>query len=88
MGYIKAEEILPKEMIEMIQEYVEGQNIYIPRRPENRVKWGTKTHLRRELEYRNNQVYKDFCKGMSIKKLASKYFLSEKSIQRIIGKMK
>lgn len=32
MGYVKAEEILPMEMIELIQEYVDGQNIYIPRK--------------------------------------------------------
>ena len=29
MGYIKAEEILPVEIIELIQQYVDGTNIYI-----------------------------------------------------------
>ncbi len=31
MGYIRAEEILPIEVIELIQQYVDGKNIYIPR---------------------------------------------------------
>lgn len=30
MSYIKAEEILPKELIEVIQQYVCGKSIYIP----------------------------------------------------------
>ena len=36
MGYIRAEEILPGEIIELIQEYVDGTNIYIPRKQEHR----------------------------------------------------
>ena len=40
MGYIKAEEILPVEIIELIQQYVDGTNIYIPRKQENRQEWG------------------------------------------------
>ena len=35
MSYIKAETILPKELIEAIQQYVEGKSIYIPSK-ENR----------------------------------------------------
>ena len=30
MSYVSAEEILPKELIETIQQYVSGKNIYIP----------------------------------------------------------
>ena len=30
MSYLKAEDILPKELIETIQQYVNGQTIYIP----------------------------------------------------------
>ena len=30
MSYINAEEVLPKELIEMIQQYVNGESIYIP----------------------------------------------------------
>ena len=36
MSYIKVEEILPIEIIEMIQQYVDGANIYIPRKKDNR----------------------------------------------------
>ena len=43
MGYIRAEEILPVEIIEQIQKYVDGANIYIPRKQVNRQDWGAKT---------------------------------------------
>ena len=30
MSYVRAENVLPKELIEAIQEYVSGKSIYIP----------------------------------------------------------
>ena len=88
MGYKRAEEILPQEVIEMIQEYVDGQSIYIPRRDEHRAGWGSNTSTREELAERNRRIYGDYCRGVAISVLADQYFLSEKSIQRIIRKMK
>ena len=32
MGYKKAGDILPAELIEMIQEYADGDTIYIPKK--------------------------------------------------------
>ena len=49
MGYIRAEEILPNEIIELIQQYIDGTNIYIPRKPQHRQEWGTRTAYKREL---------------------------------------
>lgn len=87
MGYIRAEEILPIEVIELIQQYVDGENIYIPRKPTNRQAWGTGTQIKQELWMRNRQIYKDYLVGSKTSELASKYYLSEKSIQRILRKM-
>ena len=36
MGYPKIYEILPKEIILQIQDYIEGAVIYIPKRSENK----------------------------------------------------
>lgn len=88
MGYRKAEEILPVEIIKLIQQYVDGQNIYIPRRSENRLEWGTKTATRQELSDRNHRIYLDYQQGMRVNELIDKYHLSDKSIQRIIRNMK
>ena len=84
MGYIKAEEILPMEVIELIQQYVDGQNIYIPRKNENRQEWGAGTKIRQELQQRNQKIYSDYQLGMKVSELAVRYYLSEKCIQRII----
>lgn len=88
MSYRKAECILPVEIIELIQNYVDGECIYIPRKKNERKKWGNGTNIRQELQDRNNNIYIDYKKGLKTRELAEKYFLSEKSIQRIIGKMK
>ena len=88
MGYIRAEEILPIEIIELIQEYVDGANIYIPRKQENRQEWGAKTAYKYELRNRNYSIYKDFLAGVTVNELAERYYLSEKSIQRIIRQQK
>lgn len=88
MGYIRAEEILPVEMIKQIQKYVDGTNIYIPRKQENRQDWGAKTSYRYELQNRNRSIYQDYLRGISVRELAGDYYLSEKSIQRIIRQEK
>ena len=41
MSYISAEDILPKELIETIQQYVSGKSVYIPCK-EKKV-WGSQT---------------------------------------------
>ena len=88
MSYIRAEEILPIEIIELIQQYVDGKNIYIPRKSSHRQAWGTGTQIKQELLQRDRQIYEDHLAGGSTGELACKYFLSEKSIQRILRKFK
>ena len=88
MSYRKAEEILPMEIIELIQKYVDGESIYIPRKENQRKEWGEKTSIRHELQERNIKIFTDFKKGYKVEELSIKYFLSKKSIQRILRKMK
>lgn len=40
MGYVNADDVLPKILVEEIQKYVDGQQIYIPRKNENSLSWG------------------------------------------------
>ncbi len=88
MGYRNAGDILPKEIIALIQQYVDGENIYIPRRSENRQKWGSQTRITQELSHRNKLIYEDYSMGMTTSELADKYCLSHKSIQRIVRIMR
>ena len=88
MGYRKAVKILPPEVVALIQQYVDGEYIYIPRKEENRKSWGESTDYRREMEERNRKIYADYKNGMNTEMLSGKYFLSDKSIQRIIANEK
>lgn len=88
MSYRRAEQILPMEIIEMIQDYIDGECIYIPRKENARRVWGEKTQIRAELGKRNQSIYADYLKGDSVLVLADRYCLSDKSIQRILRQMK
>ena len=80
MSYRKAEEILPRELIEVIQQYVDGENIYIPRKLEHRKGWGERTQARQELDARNSAICREHREGASVPRLSQKYYLTEKSI--------
>jgi len=84
MGYIKAFEILPIEIIEQVQKYVDGGIIYIPKREGQKKSWGENTDTKRVLSIRNASIYADYDNGMTTRQISEKYFLAEKSIQRII----
>ena len=84
MRYIKAEDILPQEVVELIQEYVDGETIYIPRKAENRLTWGCRTSYKAELRQRNEHIRQAHASGETISVLSKRYHLSEKSIRRIL----
>ena len=86
MRYIKAEEILPEELIRKIQEYADGVTVYIPRKPGTRHPWGQETAYKAELRVRNDRIRGDYAAGTSVAALSRKYHLSEKSIRRILQK--
>lgn len=90
MSYKKAEQVFPAELLELVQKYVDGEYVYIPRKSSNKKEWGTETTIRNELKIRNRQIYQDHQSGCDLEHLSQKYYLSLKSIQRIVlqGKKK
>ena len=86
MSYIRADEILPKELIDAIQQYVDGKSIYIPRKEKR--KWGSGTSARTFFRDRNKIIYEAARKGESVGELSHRFSLSEKSIQRILRDQK
>ena len=56
MAYKNAREVLPEALLRQIWKYVEGENIYIPKRQESRAAWGSHTGAREEYEARNEQI--------------------------------
>lgn len=88
MKYDKAQNILPKSVIEIIQKYTDGAYIYIPRKNENKKNWGENTETKKYLKIRDKEIFNNHLLGMSVKTLSEKYFLTESSIRRIIRKEK
>ena len=84
MRYIKAEDILPEEVVKLIQQYVDGETIYIPRKAENRLAWGCRTGYKTELSQRNERILEEHASGATVHVLSERYHLSEKSIRRIL----
>lgn len=87
MSYKKASDILPENLLSIIQDYVDGEYIYIPRKECNRKLWGDNTQNREELYERNLIIYKKYKSGISVKRLSEMYYLSPKWIQKIIAKL-
>ena len=52
MSYIKADEVLPQNIIKIIQQYIDGENIYIPKKDGSRVSWGEKTGTKADIIFR------------------------------------
>ncbi|MBQ3528860.1 MAG: hypothetical protein IJA52_09940 [Clostridia bacterium] len=84
MSYIKAEEVLPEDILKLIQNYVDGKLLYIPKKSPIRNDWGSASGIKEYYAKRNSQIYKEYHGGASYCELSEKYFLSKKSIQRII----
>lgn len=82
--------MLPAPLLEQLQEYIAGELIYIPKKDEKRKGWGEVNGARRAIQQRNDDIYKSYQKGTSIRMLAAKYHLSEDSIRKIVlcGKAK
>lgn len=85
MSYINANNILPIELVNEIQKYVQGVNLYIPKIPEKK---RTDSGYKHELYERNKEIYDRFQSGNKVSELAKMYYLSDKSIYRILGQMK
>ncbi len=84
MKYINGNSVLPKEIMESIQEFVDGEFVYIPRKNYNHKAWGEKSGTKDMLKNRNTEILQHHNKGITVRKLAQMYFLSEQSIRRII----
>ena len=84
MRYLKAEEVLPAQLLAQIQEYADGVYLYIPRRADHRQRWGNSTRYREELKKRNESIRHLRREGLNAEELAERFHLSVKTIQRFL----
>lgn len=88
MGYNNGKQILPIELIKQIQQYVDGESIYIPKREETVKCWGQNTDTRRFLNRRDIEIYQKYLNGCRVVELSQEYHISTQGIYKILSKQK
>ncbi|GKX67197.1 CD3324 family protein [Inconstantimicrobium mannanitabidum] len=88
MRYEKAQNILPKDIVELLQQYIDGGYLYIPRKEDSKKSWGENSGIRNSLKQRNREIFNKYNQGVSVKELTEEFYLTEYSIRRIIREEK
>ena len=88
MGYKNAVCVLPDDLIVAIQQHIDGEYLYIPRKAESKKKWGELTNTKHFLNERNTAIFEEYQCGVPVEELASKYYLSPKTVYKILAAMK
>ena len=86
MKYTNANDVLPEELLSMIQKYYQGGYLYIPKG--NHCEAKQRTDYKIELEKRNQHIFLKHLEGRTNGQLGNIYHLSESSVRRIISKEK
>ncbi|MNC13649.1 hypothetical protein D3C76_204520 [compost metagenome] len=84
MEYVKAAKVLPERLLREIQQYIQGEFVYIPILPNGRRKWGESSGAAQYYLERNEEIRRTFHTGASMDELSGKYGLSVDSIKKII----
>ncbi len=84
MIYKNARGTLPESLISEIQKYVDGVSVYIPAKKEARAEWGHRNGTRRRYEQRNAEIRALAEKGISVKEISDRYYLSSDTVRKII----
>lgn len=87
MGYKNGKDVLPSELLQELQKYIQGELIYIPKENNSRAKWGENNGTRQLIRKRNQEIHRLYRKGLQVEDLVTRYHLSEDSIRKIISKM-
>ena len=84
MDYVNGKAVLPSELLEQLQEYVQGNLVYIPKKEENRTGWGENSGAKTVIRDRNRDICEAHRNGVKTAELASMFCLSEDSIRKIL----
>lgn len=88
MGYTNADKLLPRDLLHEVQRYVDGAYLYVPRKGKEKRPWGGRTGIRETLLARNREIAAKRRAGRSVAQLSAEYFLSDKTISRIVAQAK
>jgi len=84
MRYFNANDVLPKELVEKLQEFAQGEYVYIPAIKDPHKNWEELSGYREEIDRRNSEIILAYTSGTTIQELAESYCLSVYAIRKII----
>jgi Mor family transcriptional regulator len=85
LKYKNAKDLLPEWLLNTIQEYAQGEVIYIPRKETVRTGWGQANGASQKYAERNREIIRLFQNGATLEELSERFYLSEHSIKKILG---
>ncbi|NEZ76018.1 hypothetical protein EXM56_11925 [Clostridium botulinum] len=85
MKYINAADVLPKELLKEIINYVDGELLYIPALGKKQ-RWGECSGSREYYKKRNRDIINQYKNGAKISNIAKAYCLSYDSVRKIVSK--
>lgn len=88
MSYIKVQDVLPADLLRRVQKYIDGRHIYIPRKAGSRRSWGARTKAKIFTARRNQCIFRGYRAGLSVKDLAARYFITDKTVYKVIAAIK
>lgn len=83
MQCINAAKLLPEHLLKEIQQYIQGEALYIPTCPSKRRKWGESSGAADYYKVRNAEIRSRFQEGAELYQLCEQYGLSIDSIRKL-----
>jgi len=84
LRYVNAKDVLPPDVLALVQKHTGGALIYVPKSDEEKIGWGQKSGTRAQVHARNCNIVDSYNRGSSICELMLEYCLSEASIRKIL----
>ena len=84
LRYVNAKDVLPPDVLDLVQKYTGGALIYVPKKDDEKIGWGQKNGARAQVHIRNNNIIAAYRDGASVYDLMLEHCLSEASIRKIL----
>lgn len=88
VNYKNGKDVLPPRLLQELQNYIQGELLYIPKSTRSRALWGELSGSRDSIASRNEEIFQQYRSGSTVRDLAVSYHLSEESIRKIVTKVR
>lgn len=82
MKYRNATEMLPPQLLQELQQYAQGETLYVPKA--KRKSWGEGTGAKVFFSRRDSVIRNQYSSGAPLAELSEKHFISEDAVKKIV----